>query len=186
AVDPSYATNGFVYLYRTKPGTPTTCSSSMRFNEVVRVQLTGSPPTFVGGSLTVLLTGARTDNGNHDGGVLRIGPDGKLYVGVGDTGNGDNVGCPGSASNPYSQDLAALEGKILRLNLDGTIPGDNPFVSTVGARGEIFARGFRNPFRMGFDPANGNLWVADVGDLAVEEIDIVTSGGNYGWPHCEG
>ncbi|HZR84717.1 MAG TPA: PQQ-dependent sugar dehydrogenase [Candidatus Binatia bacterium] len=186
AVDPNYATNGFVYLYRTKPGTPSTCSSSGRVNEVVRVQLTGSPPTFVAGSLTVLLTGAQTDNGNHDGGVLRIGPDGKLYAGVGDTGLGDNQGGPGSSTNPYSQDLSHLEGKILRLNLDGTIPGDNPFASTAGARGEVFARGFRNPFRMAFDPSTGALWVADVGDLTIEEIDIVPAGANASWPYCEG
>jgi aldose sugar dehydrogenase len=132
------------------------------------------------GSLTVLLTGARTDGGNHDGGVLRIGPDGKLYAGIGDTGAGDNVGCPGTATNPYAQNVNELEGKIARINLDGTVPGDNPF-----AGNPVFAFGFRNPFRMSFDPNNGNLWVADVGDLAFEEIDIVTSGDNYGWPHCE-
>src|SRR5262245_45665165 len=181
AVDPSFASNGFVYLYRPHQGSSPPCGGTGRVNEVVRVTVSGG--SF--GSLTTLLTGARTDNGNHDGGALRIGPDGKLYVGVGDTGNGDNVGCPGSASNPYAQDMNAIEGKILRINLDGTIPSDNPFFGQAGARGEIFARGFRNPFRMSFDPLTGNLWVADVGDLAFEEISIVTAGNNYGWPHCE-
>jgi glucose/arabinose dehydrogenase len=181
AVDPSFASNGFVYLYRTHQGSSPPCGGTGRVNEVVRVTVSGG--SF--GSLTTLVTGARTDGGNHDGGVLRIGPDGKLYVGVGDTGNGDNVGCPGSASNPYAQDLNALEGKILRINLDGTIPSDNPFFGQAGVRGEIFARGFRNPFRMSFDPPTGNLWVADVGDLAFEEISIVTAGSNYAWPHCE-
>ena len=70
-------------------------------------------------------------------------------------------------------------GKVLRINLDGTIPADNPFVGQAGKRGEIFAYGFRNPFRFSFDPLTGKLWVADVGDSTVEEIDIVTSGGNY-------
>src|SRR5262245_8760662 len=181
AVDPSFASNGFVYLYRTHQGSTPPCGGTGRVNEVVRVTVSGG--SF--GSLTTLVTGARTDGGNHDGGVLRIGPDGKLYVGVGDTGNGDNVGCPGSSSNPYAHDLSALEGKILRINLDGTIPSDNPFVGQAGARGEIFARGFRNPFRISFDPLTGNLWVADVGDLAFEEISIVTSGNDYAWPHCE-
>jgi len=181
AIDPDFTNNHFIYLYRTN-GSATCGGGSGRVNEVVRVTKTGNGI----GSLTVLLTGIRTDGGNHDGGVLRIGPDGKLYVGVGDTGNGDNQGGPGSSTNPYAQDLGELEGKILRLNLDGSIPSDNPFVSTVGARGEIFAYGFRNPFRMSFEPTTGALWVGDVGDLTVEEIDVVTSGGNYGWPHCEG
>jgi glucose/arabinose dehydrogenase len=184
AIDPNYATNGFVYLYRTK--NPGSCASSTgRFNEVVRITI-GAGDTFVPGSLTVLTTGMQTDNGNHDGGGLRIGPDGKLYVGVGDTGLGDNQGGPGSSTNPYAQDLNVLMGKVLRLNLDGTIPTDNPFFGQVGKRGEIFASGFRNPFRFGFDPVSGGLWMADVGDLTVEELDIVTSGGNYAWPHCEG
>lgn len=182
AIDPSFASNGFIYLYRTNPVNG--CASATgRFNEVVRVTMASNAIDI--GSLAVLLTGIRTDNGNHNGGVLRIGSDGKLYVGAGDTGLGDNVGGPGSATNPYSQDQNALEGKILRLNLDGTIPGDNPFVGQVGKREEIFAYGFRNPFRMGFDPVSGSLWVGDVGDLTVEEIDIVTSGANYSWPYCE-
>jgi glucose/arabinose dehydrogenase len=184
AVDPNFASNGFVYLYRTK--NPGSCASSTgRFNEVVRITI-GPGDTVNPASLTVLVTGAQTDNGNHNGGCLRIGPDGKLYVGVGDSGHGDNQGGPGSSTNPYSQDLSVLMGKILRINLDGTIPSDNPFVGQAGKRPEIFAYGFRNPFRFSFDPVTGKLWLGDVGDLTVEEIDIVTSGGNYAWPHCEG
>jgi glucose/arabinose dehydrogenase len=183
AVDPNFSSNGFIYLYRTDNSAG--CGSATgRFNQVVRVTM-GPGDTVNPASLVVLLTGIRTDLGNHDGGVLRIGPDGKLYVGVGDTGLGDQV-APGASTNPYAQDLNALNGKVLRLNLDGTVPGDNPFAGQVGKRGEIFAYGFRNPFRFGFDPMTGHLWVADVGDLTVEEIDIVTSGGNYAWPHCEG
>ena len=182
AVDPDFGSNGFVYLYRTESNGG--CGdSSTRSNEIVRVTMSGSSINL--GSLTVLLTGIRTDGGNHDGGAVRIGPDGKLYAGVGDTGIGDNQGCPGSATNPYSQDLNALEGKVLRLNLDGSIPADNPFFGQVGKRGEIFAYGFRNPFRFDFDPVSGNLWLGEVGDLAFEEIDVVTAGGNYGWPACE-
>ena len=183
AIDPSFGTNGFIYLYRTE-NTGGCGGGPARSNEVVRVTM-GPGDTIAIGSLTVVLTGMATDNGNHDGGVLRIGPDGKLYVGVGDTGNGDNVGCSGTASNPYAQDLGRLEGKILRLNLDGSAPLDNPFVGVIGARPEVYAYGFRNPWRMGFDPQNGNLWVADVGDLAFEEIDIVGPGQNFGWPQCE-
>jgi len=183
AVDPSFGTNGFIYLYRTKAGAGGCNTSTGRFNQVVRVTMAGGAVDI--GSLAELLTGIRTDGGNHDGGVLRIGPDNKLYVGVGDTGLGDNQGGPGSSTNPYSQDLAALNGKVLRLELDGSVPADNPFVSQVGARGEIFAYGFRNPFRMGFDPLTGKLWVGDVGDLTIEEIDIAVAGKDYSWPYCE-
>jgi hypothetical protein len=118
--------------------------------------------------------------------VLRIGPDRRLYVGVGDTGLGDNQGGPGSSTNPYAQDLSSLNGKILRLNLDGSVPADNPFVGMAGARGEVWAYGLRNPFRMSFDGTTGTLWIGDVGDGTVEEIDLGVAGGNYGWPHCEG
>jgi glucose/arabinose dehydrogenase len=185
AVDPDFTSNGFVYLYRTDSsngcGSPTG-----RFNQVVRVTM-GPGDTVNPASLTVLVPDALTGSGNnHNGGCLRIGPDGKLYVGVGDTGTGDNQGGPGSSTNPYAQDLTVLNGKVLRINLDGTIPADNPFVGQAPKRPEIFAYGFRNPFRFSFDPVTGKLWVADVGDLTVEEIDIVTSGGNYGWPNCEG
>ena len=185
ALDPAFGSNGFIYLYRTHQGSSPPCGGSGRVGEVVRVTM-GPGDTVSLGSLTVLLTGMRTDNGNHDGGVLRMGPDSKLYAGVGDTGLGDNQGGPGSSTNPYAQDLNELEGKILRLNLDGTVPADNPFFGQVGKRGEIFGYGFRNPFRMSFDDMTGMLWVGDVGDLTVEEIDIMTSGGNYSWPRCEG
>src|SRR5262249_6240218 len=130
AVDPNFGSNGFIYLYRTDDSMGCNDATN-RFNQVVRVTM-GPGDTVSPGSLMVLLTGMRTDNGNHDGGVLRIGPDNKLYVGVGDTGNGDNQGGPGSSTNPYAQDLSSLNGKVLRLNLDGTVPGDNPFVGQVG------------------------------------------------------
>ena len=180
AVDPDFATNGYVYLYRSDSSAG--CASATgRFNEVVRVTVVGNSA----GSLVEILTGIRTDTGFHDGGGLRIGLDGKLYVAVGDTAVGDG-GPPGASTNPYAQDLAALEGKILRLNLDGSIPADNPFVGSPPARGEVFASGFRNPYRMGVDPVTGALWVGDVGQNTLEEIDLVTSGGDYAWPHCEG
>ncbi len=191
AIDPNFAVNGFIYLYRTESdptNTAVDCSSATgRSNEVVRVTMSGSSI----GSLAVLLTGIRTDNTNHHGGALRYNPaDGKLYVAVGDTGTGDNFGCPGDPTNPYARNDNALEGKILRLNLDGTIPADNPFFGQAGKRGEIFALGFRNPFRISFDPLTDNLWIGDVGDLAYEEIDVVPagdlSGPDYGWPDCEG
>jgi glucose/arabinose dehydrogenase len=179
-LDPAFAVNGFVYLYRTSASGG--CDDSTgRFNQVVRgIFANGQVDSF-----DPILTGIRTDGGNHDGGVLRIGPDGKLYVGVGDTGIGDG-GAPGTSTNPYSQDLSHLNGKILRLELDGSVPADNPFTATPGARGEIFAYGFRNPFRFSFDPFSGALWVGDVGQNTIEEIDRVVAGANFSWPYCEG
>ena len=183
AADPGFDSNGFVYLYRSKPAAGGCASPTGRFNQVVRVTMSGN--AVVAGSLTELLTGIRTDGGNHDGGALRVGPDGKLWVSVGDTGIGDG-GLPGESTNPYSQDPNALEGKILRLELDGSPAAGNPFIGQAGKRPEVYALGFRNPFRMGFDPQTGRLWAGDVGQGTVEEIDVVQSAGNYAWPRCEG
>ena len=183
AIDPAFSVNGFIYLYRTENAGG--CGSADgRSNEIVRVTMAANGSIDLA-TLTLLLGGIRTDQSNHNGGVLRLGPDTKLWVGVGDTGLGDNRGCAGSSTNPYAQDLGALEGKILRLELDGQIPADNPFVGQAGVRAEIYARGFRNPWRMDFDPLNGRLWVGDVGDFAFEEIDLVDAGENHGWPACE-
>jgi glucose/arabinose dehydrogenase len=190
AVHPDFPADRSIYLYRTKRGTSEEFCGLFSFgpepvNEVVRVKLEDDG-TVDAASLEVLLTGLRVPQGFHNGGVLRIGPDRKLYVGVGDTYEGDQEGPPGTSANPYAQDLGSLEGKILRLELDGSAPLDNPFVGQGGARGEVFAVGFRNPWRMGFDPVTGRLWVGDVGEETIEEIDIVVAGGNYAWPRCEG
>ena len=136
-------------------------------------------------SLSVLLTGIATDGGNHDGGGLRIGPDGKLWASVGDSGIGD-FGNPGDSTNPYAQDLGSLNGKILRLELSGAPAAGNPFIGTPGPAGEIYAYGFRNPFRFGFDATTGKAWVGDVGQATLEEVDLIQAGGNYSWPYCEG
>ena len=137
APHPNFQSNGLVFLYRTKPAPGGCASATGRFNQVVTVQMSGD--TVVPGSLTERLTGIRTDGGNHDGGTLRIGPDQKLYVSVGDTGIGDS-GPPGASTNPYSQDRGALEGKILRLELDGITPAAGQPVHRSGGRA---ARGLR-------------------------------------------
>lgn len=123
---------------------------------------------------------------NHNGGSIAFGPDGHLYVGLGDGG---------SRNDPFGhgQRLDVVFGKILRIDVDRrdpglayAIPADNPFVRRDGARGEIYAFGFRNPWQLAFDPPTGRLWAADVGQDLIEEVDLVVAGGNYGWSLAEG
>lgn len=123
---------------------------------------------------------------NHNGGTIRFGPDGMLYLGVGD---GGAAGDPKQAG----QDLGQLLAKILRIDVNRkgaekpyAIPTDNPFVGVRGAKPEVWAYGLRNPWRMAFDRKTGELWVGDVGQNEWEEIDIVSRGGNYGWNVREG
>jgi glucose/arabinose dehydrogenase len=186
AFDPAFATNGHLYLYHTEPpgGDLARCGTPAgRENRVVRVTVSGDRVDLA--TLRVLFAGIRTDNGNHDGGELQIGPDGYLYVGVGDAGVGDR-GAPGAATNPYAQDRRSPNGKILRLALDGTAAPGNPFAGLGGAADAVWAYGLRNPWRFTFQPGTGLLWVADVGQNAWEEIDVVRAGDNLGWPQCEG
>ena len=129
----------------------------------------------------VLLTVAQPF-ANHNGGMLAFGPDGDLYIGLGDGGSG---GDPGNRA----QNLGELLGKILRIDVDGArpyaIPAGNPFANG-GGRPEIYALGLRNPWRFAFDRADGRLVAGDVGQNRVEEIDVIERGGNYGWPILEG
>lgn len=121
--------------------------------------------------------------GNHNGGWLDFGPDGALYIGLGDGG---------SAGDPEhrAQNTNSLLGKMLRLNVapDGAavVPPDNPFVGHKGVRPEIWALGLRNPWRCSFDRQQGDLWCGDVGQDRLEEIDVIERGGNYGWRWFEG
>ena len=168
AFDPDFTSNGFVYVYYT-------ATTPAIHNRVSR--LTASGDVAVGGSEVVLmdidnLSGAT----NHNGGSIHFGPDGKLYIAVGENANGAN-----------SQTLANRLGKILRINSDGSIPSDNPFFNTAsGANRSIWAMGLRNPFTFGFDPNNGTMFINDVGEVTWEEINLGIAGANYGWPSCEG
>ena len=136
------------------------------------------------GSEQVLLTQSQPF-GNHNGGQLAFGPDGHLYLGLGDGGSGGDPQGNG-------QDLGTLLGKLLRVDISGeelAVPSDNPFVSTEGARPEIWAYGLRNPWRFSFDRETGDLYIADVGQNAFEEVNFQpatsTGGENYGWKIME-
>ncbi len=166
AFDPDFDTNGFFYVYY---------SATSPRRSVIAKYTAG-----VANSEVILLT-VPQPFGNHNGGELLIGPDDdKLYVSLGDGGGADDV-------NNNAQNLDNLLGTVLRLNLDGSAPADNPhYVGDGSARDFIWAHGLRNPWRMSFDEPTGDLWVGDVGQGAFEEIDIVTRGGNYGWRVFEG
>ena len=168
AFDPAFATNNFVYVYYTVPIEP-------RHNRVSRFTANGD--VAVPGSETIIL---ELDNlstaTNHNGGAIHFGPDGKLYVAVGENAN------PGN-----SQTLANRLGKMLRLNSDGSIPTDNPFFNVAtGANRSIWALGLRNPFTFAFQPGTGRMFINDVGQSTWEEINDGIAGSNYGWPVTEG
>ncbi|MFI9818203.1 PQQ-dependent sugar dehydrogenase [Saccharothrix variisporea] len=133
-------------------------------NRVVRIRYTGGALT---GTPQVLLTGIPR-NKYHNGGRLRFGPDGTLYIATGDGQNGD-----------WAQDRANLAGKVLRINRDGTIPADNPFGTAV------WSYGHRNPQGLAFD-SQGRLWEQEFGNSIMDETNLIVRGGNYGWPQCEG
>lgn len=178
AFDPDYAANGRFYVnYNPNsasdgPGLPSRRTRVSRFT--VSADRSVADPA----SETVLLE-FEQPFANHNGGWLGFGADGKLYIASGDGGSGGDPQGNG-------QRLDTPLGKFLRINPDGTVPADNPFVGTPGARPEIWAYGLRNPFRAGFDRATGQLWAGDVGQNAYEEIDLVVRGGNYGWNVREG
>jgi glucose/arabinose dehydrogenase len=168
ALDPNFAANNFVYIYYTAT-TPAIHNRVSRF--------TANGDVAVAGSETVLLdldnlSGAT----NHNGGAMHFGPDGKLYIAVGENA------APANAQNGNN-----LLGKMLRINADGTIPADNPFFNAVTGRNRaIWALGLRNPYTFNFQNGTGRMFINDVGQNAFEEINDGIAASNYGWPTCEG
>ncbi|MBJ3811176.1 PQQ-dependent sugar dehydrogenase [Streptomyces flavofungini] len=152
-VSPSFATDHYVYFLHT----------SSDGNRIARMTLEND--TLSG--YKVLLDGMAKSR-FHNGGRLRFGPDGKLYAGMGDAQN-----------DSRAQDKNSLNGKILRINPDGSIPSDNPYGNAV------WSIGHRNPQGLDFD-SKGRLWQAEFGDGTMDEVNLIQRGGNYGWPHCEG
>ena len=188
AVDPSFATNNYIYIYHTY------CSGNDRYNRVVRYVLSANNTT---SSATPILTHIPAICGNHNGGDLKFGADGLLYISVGDGGCG--------TGNDRARDWSTLSGKILRINADGSIPDSNPWLNPSGnvsstrrcggsgesrqsgvACQEVIARGLRNPFRMAFKPGTNEFHINDVGQGTWEEINTGAVSADYGWNQREG
>jgi glucose/arabinose dehydrogenase len=176
---PRYKTNGEFFVFYTTRKPPLT-------NVLSRFRVRRDDPNRADPASEEELLRIRKPFWNHDGGTICFGPDGYLYVAIGDGG---------AANDPFNhgQDLGKLFGKVLRLDVDHkdqgknyAIPKDNPFVDRQGARPEIWAYGLRNVWRMAFDRKTGSLWAADVGQNLYEEIDLIVRGGNYGWNVREG
>lgn len=177
AFHPNYGGNGFFYVSYT---------DSAGDSVIARYSVSLDPNRADSTSGVILLTIPQPFS-NHNGGQLHFGPDGYLYIGIGDGGSG------GDPQN-NGQDLGTLLGKIIRIDVDSglpfTVPPDNPFVGIVGAREEIWSYGLRNPWRFSFDRLTGDMFIGDVGQGSWEEVDFQpansTGGENYGWRLMEG
>jgi glucose/arabinose dehydrogenase len=177
AFHPNFSTNGqfFVNYTRQSSGQLQSVISRFKSNRTV-----GDAT-----SEEILLT-FNQPYANHNGGSILFGKDGFLYIATGDGGSS------GDPQN-YSQNLGSLLGKMLRIDVNSkatglnyAIPADNPFKATANARPEIYAYGLRNPWKVTEDRSTGKLWIADVGQNAREEVDVLEKGGNYGWRVAEG
>jgi glucose/arabinose dehydrogenase len=174
AFHPQFDQNGFIYIAYT---------ANDWSLHVVRYTIAPDSPDVVDPATAAPILIVSKKSKYHNGGMLAFGPDGYLYVAVGDDEASDKA-----------QDLSSLMGKILRIDVDSAepyaIPESNPFAERAGARGEIWSYGFRNPWRISFDRATGDMWLADVGDTRSEEVDFQPAaspgGENYGWPMNEG
>ncbi len=181
AFHPDYAENGYVFVGYVAGTGATLRTVLSRFSRSA-----DDPPVADPSSEVVLLEVAQPEF-NHNGGSITFGADGYLYLPLGDGGNS-----PGPAQN--GQDPTTLLGSVLRLDVDNPdpglpygIPSDNPFAGSAGPeREEIFAYGFRSPWRLSVDAETGDLWLGDVGQDSYEEVDRVVLGGNYGWDVMEG
>ncbi|MEJ7693586.1 PQQ-dependent sugar dehydrogenase [Daejeonella sp.] len=175
AFHPEFKKNGYFYLNYTR-------NTSGLETVISRFTASKNDPNMADPASEVILLTFKQPYNNHNGGKVAFGNDGFLYIGVGDGGSGGDP-------QKNGQNRTTLLGKILRIDVNKTsgglkysIPADNPYKgNTQGFKEEIFAYGIRNPWRFSFDKTTGDLWMGDVGQNKIEEIDIVKKGGNYGW-----
>ena len=184
AFHPNYASNGKFYVYcSVRPDSAVSGVDNQ--SEIREYTVSGNNPKVADANQMRKVLVFNEPQSNHNGGDLKFGPDGFLYISSGDGGGGgDKHGTYGNAQN-----LSNLLGKILRIDINKTpygIPADNPFVKTDRAKPEIYAYGLRNPWRFSFDRKTKQLFVGDVGQNKFEEVDIIESGKNYGWRAFEG
>ena len=179
AFHPDFKRNGYFFVYYS-------LSEKTRTSRVSRFQVSEDDPNRADPESELVIMQFDQPFNNHNGGSIEFGPDGLLYVGLGDGGDrNDPLG--------NGQNLNSYMGSILRIDVNKSstanpysIPANNPFITNPNAKPEIFAFGFRNIWRLSFDSQRGDLWAADVGQDLWEEINIVKSGGNYGWNIREG
>jgi glucose/arabinose dehydrogenase len=205
ALHPNFPTDAGVYLYWTESTTGADTSvlsnTPVLGNRVDRFVWNGSSLIFDRNLIQIRAIqqdAGQPERGNHNGGVIKFGPDGKLYIIIGDVGRRGHLqnlpsgpsgdGSPDDQFGGPEPDNAHLTGVILRLNDDGSTPTDNPFFSAGAARWrvgsniqKIFSYGLRNSFGLDFDPISGNLWVQENGDDSFDELNLVTAGQNGGW-----
>lgn len=200
AFHPNYDSNGRFFVYYTAPPNPGGPEAGETWNNISRISefsVSGTNPAMANQASERVILEVDQPQGNHEGGTIAFGPDGYLYISIGDGGASNDV-APGHVEDWYEvnaggngQDIEAnLLGDILRIDIDGPqpygIPDDNPFVGQPGLD-EIYAYGFRNPFRFSFDMGGSNqLLAGDAGQGLFEEINLVEKGGNYGWNVKEG
>lgn len=195
AFHPNYKSNGRFFIHYQappRPGGPTPTTQWNNLSRISEFKVSAANPLLADMTSEKVILQWDDPQSNHNGGSIEFGPDGMLYIAIGDGGGANDVG-PGHVEDWYpvnaggnAQNIEAnLFGKILRIDVNsGTpygIPADNPFVNKPG-RDEIYAYGFRNPFRFSFDMGGSHqLYAGDAGQVLYEEIDVVKKGGNYGW-----